>query len=64
DSFLTDIKGAMNMKLDSLLCLSDTTAVELRMTSEETKCTSLDALEEKIHTLGVVPTYIMEHLSW
>lgn len=64
DSFLTDIKGAMNMKIDSLLCFSDTTAVELQMTSEEIKCTSMDVLEDKIHAFGVVPTYVMEHLAW
>ena len=64
DSFLTDIKGAMAMKIDSLLGMSDTTAVELQMTSQEMKSTSVDLIQEKIQALGAVPTYIMEELSW
>ncbi|MDP4840626.1 MAG: TIGR01459 family HAD-type hydrolase [Alphaproteobacteria bacterium] len=64
DSFLTDIKGAMAMKIDSLLGMSDTTAVELQMTSQEMKSTSMDLIQEKIQAFGAVPTYIMEELSW
>tara|TARA_R110002095_G_scaffold114088_2_gene99640 strand:- start:355 stop:1272 length:918 start_codon:yes stop_codon:yes gene_type:complete len=64
DSFMIDIKGAIKMNIDSLLCMSDTTAVELEMPSETFKNSSLETLQEKIHALGVAPTYIMKELSW
>lgn len=64
DSFLTDIKGAVNMNIDSLLCLTDTTAVELKISSEALQKPSFDQVREKIQPLGNPPTYIMEALLW
>lgn len=64
DSYLTDIEGAANMNMDSLLCMTDTTSIDLKMTTQESEQSSFEDLERRINTLGVAPTYIMKKLCW
>ncbi len=64
DSYLTDIAGAINMSIDSLLCITDTTSIDLNMTRQEYETFSLEDLEKRIYSLGVAPTYIMKKLCW
>lgn len=64
DSFLTDIEGAVKMGMDSLLCMTDTTSVDLKMTAKEMKTGSFEDIEIYINGLDIQPTYIMRTLTW
>ena len=64
DSYLTDIEGASNMGIESLLCITDTTSIDLQMTAQEFEKSSFEDLERRINTLGAAPTYIMKKLCW
>lgn len=75
DSYLTDIKGASKIGLDSLLCLSATTRVDFELAGlqqdydakKAVKNVSMSdsaALKSVLESQDYCPTYLMEALRW
>ncbi len=78
DSYLTDIKGASKMGIDSLLCLSETTKIDFELSGLQKRYKKRKAkqveLDQNPNSLAIIksllqeqdfaPRYIMEALKW